>query len=143
MMEDERKKRAKQRRLPFLDIEQELPKTIEKVVIEFKEIDSITEKYALEFKEKEAALLNYKNNNLFEYIINWKQLLVEGLEQRHMIDVTLYSNLNRIDRYLQAKYEREIDIKSKQQEKEHENRSEIGKLNLTKTSELKQKKEVG
>ena len=110
---------------------QELPKATGEVVKEVKDIDSIVKKYISSFQEKEEVLLLYKNENPFQCVVDWKQLLFEGLEQRHMIDVTLYRYLDRIDRYLQTKYERHLVMKSRQ-EKEPE-KSEIKKSTLIKT----------
>jgi hypothetical protein len=87
------------------------------------------------YKENEEKALMFKTNNTFEYQVNWKELLAEGRDRRHVIDVELYRNTSRIDRYHKTKQELKEKLDSLQGKK-----GEYGKQGASRKGDLQQKK---
>jgi Tfp pilus assembly pilus retraction ATPase PilT len=95
-----------------------------------KDVEKTVNRLVEHYEENEKKALMFKTNNTFEYQVNWKELLAEGRDQRHIIDVELYRNTSRIDRYNKTKQELKEKLDSVQEKKEHgkEGTSRIGDL---------------
>jgi hypothetical protein len=113
----------------------------------FKDLEEIINMVVERYKENEEKALMFKTNNKFEYQVNWKELLAEGRDRRHVIDVELYRNTSRVDRYHKTKQELKEKLDSLQKKKEFwkHGASRKGELQQKMLSHLEQKssKRVG
>lgn len=80
-----------------------------------RDLDQITDIFIEHYKDNEKNVLMFKRKNTFEYKVNWKELLAEGRERRHIIDMELYRNTSRIERYLKAKQEFKAKVEALQE----------------------------
>jgi hypothetical protein len=87
--------------------------------IMLKDVEKTVSRLVEHYKENERKALMFKTNNAFEYQVNWKELLAEGRDRRHAIDVELYGNTSRIDRYNKTKLELKEKLDSVQEQNEH------------------------
>jgi len=100
-----------------------------------KDLENTINRFAGQYKEIELKALMFMKNNTFEYEMNWKELLAEGKERRHMIDFELYRNTSRIERYNKTKVEIREKLHLPQEKK-----GESGKQRTLVKGVLRQKK---
>jgi hypothetical protein len=95
-----------------------------------KDIEKTVNMFVEHYKENEEKALMFKTKNTFEYQVKWKELLAEGRDRRHVIDVELYRNTSRTDRYDKTKQELKEKRDSLQEKKEHEKEEISRKVDL-------------
>lgn len=100
-----------------------------------KDMEKTINIFAGQYKEIEQKALMFVKNNTFEYEINWKELLAEGKERRHVIDFESYRNTSRIERYNKTKVELREKLHVPQEKK-----GESGKQRTLVKGLLRQKK---
>jgi len=100
-----------------------------------KDLENTMNIFAGQYKEIELKALMFMKNNMFEYEMNWKELLAEGKERRRMIDFELYRNTSRIERYSKTKVELKEKVHLPQEKK-----GESGKQRTLVKGVVRQKK---
>jgi hypothetical protein len=106
-----------------------------------KDLEKVIKIFIEHYKENEEKALMFKMNNTFEFEVNWKEQLAEGRERRRIIDMELYRNTSRIERYHKAKQ----DLKAEQEHREklealQEIKGESGKQGASRKGDSRQKK---